>query len=183
METEYREAAEVDVSAVTKSLDPFGTGRSLQRRSTVFFAVPHTFCPGADIFLRITGPQGKAVEQQGEDRRRHLRFRCGGEAEIRSLSSGVCARGAIANLSLGGCLVQLVENHSFRRTEDVEMTFCVRQLPVRVRASVRQVYPDHHVGVEFTMLSERGKRQLKELIEELAQILRNQIESLAGTEQ
>ena len=33
------------------------------------------------------------------------------------------------------------------------------------------------------MLSERGKRQLKELIEELAQILRNQIESLAGTEQ
>ena len=112
------------------------------------------------------------MEQQGEDRRRHLRFRCGGEAEIRSLSSCVCARGAIANLSLGGCLMQLVENHS-----------CVRQLPVRVRASVRQVYPDHHVGIEFTMLSERGKRQLKELIEELAQILRNQIESLAGTEQ
>jgi hypothetical protein len=65
METEYREAAEVDVSAVTKSLDPFGTGRSLQRRSTVFFAVPHTFCPGADIFLRITGPQGKLWRNKG----------------------------------------------------------------------------------------------------------------------
>jgi len=86
-------------------------------------------------------------------------------------------------LSLGGCLVQLVDNHSFRRMEAVEMTFCVRQLPVRVQACVRQVYPDHHVGVEFTMLSERGKRQLRDLIEELAEILRNQMESLAGAEQ
>jgi hypothetical protein len=173
----------VDVSAVTNFVDPLGTGKRLTKEERCVFAAPHTFCPGADLFLRITGPWGRAVEQQGEDRRKHLRFRCGGEAEIRSLSSGVCARGAIANLSLGGCLVQLVENHSFRRTEEVEMTFCVRQLPVRVRASVRQVYPDHHVGVEFTMLSERGKRQLKELIEELAEILRNQMESLAGTEQ
>jgi hypothetical protein len=31
METEYREAAEVDVSAVTKSLDPLGTGKRLPK--------------------------------------------------------------------------------------------------------------------------------------------------------
>ena len=58
------------------------------------------------------------------------------------------------------------------------MTFCVRQLPVRVQGSVRQVHSDQAIGVEFTMLSQRGKRQLQELIEELAEILRDQVESL-----
>jgi len=65
METEYREAAEVDVSAVTKSLDPFGTGRSLQRRSTVFFAVPHTFCPGAIFFSGSLALRGKLWSNKG----------------------------------------------------------------------------------------------------------------------
>lgn len=58
----------------------------------------------------------------------------------------------------------------FRKGEAVEISFCVRQLPVRVLGSVRQTPSDKVVGVEFTMLTERGKRQLLELIEELAQI-------------
>ncbi|MFY9744715.1 MAG: PilZ domain-containing protein [Acidobacteriaceae bacterium] len=123
------------------------------------------------------------MEQQSENRRKHLRFRCGGEVDIRSLSSGAGARGAIANLSLSGCLVELADGRSFRRREAVEMTFCVRHLPVRVQASVRQVYPDHQVGVEFTRLSERGRRQLRDLIEELAEMSRNQVGFLAGAQE
>ena len=75
-------------------------------------------------------------------------------------------------------LLHLEDRHGFRRAESVEMTFCVRQLPVRVQASIRQLYPGYVVGVAFTMLSERGKRQLTTLIDELDEILHGQVESL-----
>ncbi len=88
--------------------------------------------------------------------------------------------GRIGNLSLGGCLMLLDETRGFCRGEALEMTFCVRQLPVRVQGSVRQVHAGQAVGVEFTMISERGKRQLLELIGELGEVLRDQIEELAN---
>jgi len=97
---------------------------------------------------------------------------------MRSLVSGLRALGKIANLSLRGCRMQLDEPHSFRRGEALEMTFCVRQLPVRVQGFVRQVHLGHAVGVEFTMMSERGKRQLQELIVELDEILHGQAGAL-----
>jgi hypothetical protein len=87
-------------------------------------------------------------------------------------------RGGIANLSLRGCLIDPREEHSFRRGERVEMTFCVRQLPVRVQGAVRQVCADRSVGVEFMLLNERGKRQLGELIGELAEILEERTHGL-----
>ena len=52
------------------------------------------------------------------------------------------------------------------------MTFCVRQLPVRVRASIRQLYPGYVVGVAFTMVSERGKRQLRTLMKSWQRCMR-----------
>jgi len=111
---------------------------------------------------------------------------------MRSLGSGLSVCGKIANLSLGGCLIQLTgKQPCFRRGESVEMTFCVRQLPVRVQGSVRQCterdaasavhvghFPSWVIGVQFTMLSERGKRQLLTLIHELAEILQEQVGSL-----
>lgn len=109
------------------------------------------------------------------DRRRHTRFHCGGEAEVRSLSSGIVARGKIANLSLGGCCIEVGISHSFRKDEAAEMTFSVRQFPLRVQGVIRQAHCGQALGVEFTMLSERGKRQLQELIQELAEILKEQI--------
>ena len=116
--------------------------------------------------------------QRGEERRRHARFLCGGEAEIRSLSSGFRANGKIENLSLSGCLMQLSDRHWFRAAESVEMTFCVRQLPLRVQASIREMHAGKGVGVEFTLLTERGKRQLLELISELDEILHRQVEAM-----
>ena len=115
-----------------------------------------------------------------EDRRRHPRFACSGEAELRSLGSGRRVVGRFGNLSLDGCLMLLDETRGFRPGEALEMTFCVRQLPVRVQGSVRQVHAGRAVGVEFSMISERGKRQLLELIGELREVLRHRIDDLAN---
>lgn len=75
------------------------------------------------------------------------------------------------NLSLQGCLVRLGDDPCFRKGEAVEMTFCVRQLPVRIQGLVRQRHLGPGIGVEFTLLAERGKRRLVELIAELEEIL------------
>lgn len=108
-----------------------------------------------------------------EDRRQHPRFLCAGEAEIRSLPSGYNRRGKISNLSLSGCLLDLGKGHSFIRAEAVEMTFTVRQLPVRVQGAIGAHHGETAVGVEFTLLTERGKLQLLQLIQELAEIIKN----------
>jgi hypothetical protein len=118
------------------------------------------------------------VEQKGEDRRQQPRFPCNGNAEIRSLESGLCATGKIENLSLCGCRLLVEDCHKFRAGETVEMSFIVRQLPLRVQASVRQLHSGKAVGVVFTLLSERGKRQLCDLIDELAELLRDQVDGL-----
>jgi hypothetical protein len=100
-------------------------------------------------------------------------------AQIRSLATGLSARGTVGNLSLCGCRLQLGICQVFRKGEAVEISFCVRQLPVRVLGSVRQAPSHRVVGVEFTMLTERGKRRLLELIEELAEISRDQADAVA----
>jgi hypothetical protein len=110
------------------------------------------------------------VSQQGSDRRRNPRFPCSGEAQIRSLVTGLSAHGKVGNLSLCGCRLQLGICQVFRKGEAVEISFCVRQLPVRVLGSVQQALSGQVVGIEFTMLTERGKRRLLELIEELTEI-------------
>ena len=132
----------------------------------------------ADNLLRIVDREGEGVAQREEDRRLHPRFQCSGKAEMRSLSSGARAAGQIENLSLGGCRILIGDRHNFREGENVEMTFCVRQLPLRVQASVRQAHAGNAVCVAFTLLTERGKGQLLALIDELAEILRDQVDSL-----
>lgn len=96
---------------------------------------------------------------------------------MRALTSGLRATGKIENLSLGGCRILVEQPHGFRQGENVEMTFCVRQLPLRVQASIRQLHSGH-AGVAFTLLSERGKLQLLALIDELAEVLRDQVDSM-----
>jgi hypothetical protein len=133
----------------------------------------------ADMLLRFIHHPGRVVAQRGSDRRRNPRFPCCGEAQIRSLATGLSAHGTVGNLSLSGCRLHLAICQFFRKAEAVEISFCVRQLPVRVLGSVRQVPSGQVVGVEFTMLSERGKRQLLELIDELAEISRDQAKAAA----
>jgi hypothetical protein len=97
---------------------------------------------------------------------------------MRGLTSGLQGTGKIENLSVGGCRIVMEQPQGFRQGESVEMTFCVRQLPLRVQASVRQLHYGHAVGVAFTLLSERGKLQLLSLIDELAEVHRDQVEAL-----
>jgi hypothetical protein len=127
-------------------------------------------------FSTIRGRE--VVARREDDRRQNPRFLCGGKAEMRSLSSGSRVEGRIQNLSLGGCRIEGEERAGFRAGEKVEITFCVRQLPLRVQAVICPPFSGNRVSARFTLLSERGKRQLLALIEELDEVARGQLEDL-----
>ena len=106
MATEYRERRAADVSVVTKKA----------------LFLTQSARPADTFSGSETGRTGGGVPE--DNRRRYGRFRCGGEAEIRSLVSPLCAKGRVANLSLSGCLIQLSDNHGFECGELIEMRFC-----------------------------------------------------------
>ncbi|HEY1502106.1 MAG TPA: PilZ domain-containing protein [Acidobacteriaceae bacterium] len=119
------------------------------------------------------------MSERKENRRRHPRFQCAGEAEIRGLTSLLQRKGKIANLSLNGCLLEVSIRHSFHSGEIAEVIFCVRQLSFRMQGIIRQAHSDQVVGVQFTLVTERARRQLLELIDELAEIAEAQEDSPA----
>jgi hypothetical protein len=80
---------------------------------------------------------------------------------------------------VNGCLLELSSRHSFHSGEIAEVTFCVRQLSLRVQGIIRQAHSDQAVGVQFTLVPERIRHELLELIEELAEIAQAQAESPA----
>jgi len=75
--------------------------------------------------------------------------------------------GRIANLSVEGCLLVFQEPLILERDALVELTFCVKNLPFRVRAQAKSIRSDTEIGFLFPQLRDRIKLQLEDLIEEL----------------
>ena len=75
----------------------------------------------------------------------------------------------IVDLSIEGCLLVFNEPQNISKEAMAELTFRVNQLPFRVRGQVRSVQSGITVGFQFTMLSGTVRRQLEDLIEEMAE--------------
>ncbi len=125
-------------------------------------------------------PERQEKPKTEEELRRAPRLTCSGLAGIQTLPA--CEKpfpARIANLSVGGCLMELQEPHSFFMGEIVELIFRVNYKPFRVRGKVRAIRSETLVGFQFPQLSERVRRQLEdligELIEHLAQLHRESI--------
>jgi hypothetical protein len=110
----------------------------------------------AELALHMTQPA---------DARRSRRYGCYGPIQFRVLNWQIT--GKLINLSLEGCLIRPSQKVSFAAGDTFELRFEVRGLCFRVRCAVRWVGPDQRLGVEILMMSERGRRQLVELLDEL----------------
>ena len=102
------------------------------------------------------------------EQRKQPRFSCSGDAQVR-MPVGNCCRAEILDLSLEGCLVELEEPKELVLETILELTFTVNQLPFRVRGEVRSTRTPTTIGFQFPQLSERSRRQLQELVDELAE--------------
>jgi c-di-GMP-binding flagellar brake protein YcgR len=81
--------------------------------------------------------------------------------------SGHPLKAGILDLSLGGGLIQLETPYPTFLGAVIEIAFTVNQLPFRVRAKVRAVRSEASLGLAFEVTSERTRRNLQDLIEEL----------------
>jgi c-di-GMP-binding flagellar brake protein YcgR len=103
-----------------------------------------------------------------EERRKDLRFRCTGHADLHPAAAAPTLPGRIVDVSTGGCLIELHASQKIVPNETVELTFSINRLPFRVRGEVTSLRSGTAVGFKFTGLSERVQEHLGELIEELA---------------
>jgi len=104
-----------------------------------------------------------------KERRSQPRYSCRGPIDFR-IHGWYLRRGRILNLCLDGCLIEPQLATDYAVGDRLEMRFEVNRLSFRVLCIVRQIRPSGHLGVEILCLSDRSRRQLQELIEELARV-------------
>ena len=76
--------------------------------------------------------------------------------------------GKVIDLCLEGCLIRPRQHPVCSIGDTLDLRFEVNGLGFRAHCIVRWVGADHMVGVEILLLSERCRRQLRELIDQLA---------------
>lgn len=99
--------------------------------------------------------------------RKTQRYLCYGSGELRNQHSHTFA-GKILNLSVDGCLIEPGQPTDYIVGDHIDLRFEVKHLSFRVQCIVRRVSPEGALGVEILLLSDRSRKQLGELIEELA---------------
>jgi len=102
-----------------------------------------------------------------KDRRRHARHLCHGPIDFR-IQGWHLRRGRILNLCLEGCLIEPQSSTDCVPGDQIEMRFKVNQLTFLAQCIVRRVQSSGNIGIEILSLSDRSRRQLQELIDELA---------------
>jgi hypothetical protein len=102
-----------------------------------------------------------------KERRRHARHPCHGPIDFR-IQGWYLRRGRILNLCLDGCLIESQVGTDCVPGDQIEMRFKVNQLTFLAQCIVRRVQSSGDLGIEILSLSDRSRRQLQELIDELA---------------
>lgn len=101
------------------------------------------------------------------DNRRHPRIQCIGTAGLQIAAGEPVVPAKIVNLSAGGCMMVLQKPQRLEEDMQVELSFQINHLPFRVQGQPKGVRADNRVGFQFVQVSERVRRQLEDMIEEL----------------
>jgi len=104
----------------------------------------------------------------GENRREHPRLAHQGKVSMNLIGGRIAKPGAIIDLSLGGCLLRMDRGIDVDVGAAVEVN--LHSNFFAIRASGRICHCDEReslLGIQFTGLSPRAKRDLGELIDDL----------------
>ena len=101
------------------------------------------------------------------ERRRSPRYSCSGPIDFRILG-WYLQKGRILNLCLEGCLIEPHRTTDYGVGDQLELRFEVNRLAFRALCVVRRIQSTGALGVQILRLSDRGRRQLEELVEELS---------------
>jgi hypothetical protein len=102
-----------------------------------------------------------------DDKRLYPRVECKGDASVRMVPSASRCPATIVNLSEGGCLLVLKEPGCLSQDTTVELTFTINNHLFRIPGQVKAKRSDTAIGFQFRFLSDRLRRQLEALLEQL----------------
>lgn len=103
-----------------------------------------------------------APAPQMKERRTTRRYECTGSVEVRSEDSGVRLWGALKDISLNGCYVEMTT--TFPVNTKMYIALEAGGLRVVGEAMVRASYPSLGMGMSFTVLAPTQRLRLKEIL-------------------
>jgi len=115
----------------------------------------------------VTGiPVVTRISARADERRRSLRYRCSGMAEVLRIPRiGLSVQATVLNISLHGCLV--LTDTSFESGTPLEVLLQVKAISFRASGTVKVLRGPSAVGIEFTRISDGAQRRLSELLADL----------------
>lgn len=114
------------------------------------FAEPETVVPTTSA----TAPAG--------ERRRSPRYKCSGSAQFRVEGSDVHTWGALTDISLHGCYVELMA--TFPVGANVDMQLELNGIRAQLKGEVRVSYPCLGIGIAFREISDEHRVRLLEML-------------------
>jgi hypothetical protein len=101
-----------------------------------------------------------------EDRRKHWRYPCIGEAVVRTPGVDVSLPGRLSDVSLGGCYLDMM--NPLPSETDIELTLHVGDTQVRAKGRVHASRQGFGMGIAFTEVVGQDRTSLMTLINSLA---------------
>jgi PilZ domain-containing protein len=102
----------------------------------------------------------------GEERRKHWRYPCAGDAWVGTPGTEVLLQGQLSDISLGGCYLDMM--NPLPSETVVELTLSLLDRRVRARGTVRASRQGFGMGIAFTEGVGADRAKLQELIDLLA---------------
>ena len=108
------------------------------------------------------GAAGPEQHYKGAEKRRSLRYKCAGSAEIREDGSDIRTWASCTDVSLHGCYVEAQATYPVGTI--LQMKVEANGVKVETKGNVRVNYPHLGMGIAFQDMSEENRLRLKELL-------------------
>jgi len=103
-----------------------------------------------------------------QDRRKHPRMKSANSVEIYPSGQTAPIRAQTADISLGGCFVEMT--NTLEKGATLKLALWVRDTKLWAQAKVITSTPGYGIGVQFTAMSDMERHQLGQLLESITRI-------------
>jgi len=115
-------------------------------------------------------PSFDGTVQDARDRRAHPRFKTTNSVEIYPDGQNAPIRARTADISLGGCFVEMP--NPLPKDTTLRIAVWVRDTKLWAEAKVITSTPGFGIGIQFTQITEQEKNQLQQFLESTIRIAR-----------
>jgi len=118
----------------------------------------------ARLPIEVKETEGDAEDgtSSSSDRRTRTRYNCRLSADVYPLGSTTPQHCSLSDISFGGCYVET--NESYPTGTAVDIVVRTQDMKLRVQGIVHATHPGFGMGVEFTLLHDEQREQVRQLV-------------------